>query len=504
MKDVDLEITTCDAGNDSSPHRPKQENNDDCSQCLKKPEDPTNWPRWRKWSIVSCVAVMYMLANFGTIIIVPAVPIILSHFQVSGNLYQPLIVSIWELGEGVGSFVVGPLSELYGRNVVYHGGNILFILCSVAAALSHNVSMLVAFRFINGMAVTSLTLAPSIIGDLFVQEERGAAMAVAIALPLIGPCVAPIVGGFVNSALGWRWTIWIMAIAVGSVSLLSLAVFKETYRFKIQQQSRKSTEKKQDRGDGNHNIPSSSSHPSAPRDTILKSIVRPARILFSSPVVLVTSLYTALTYGISYLILTTLAEIMQKTYGFGEGPVGITFLGRAIGNIVGLCVYGLVSDRYVKHRREMEGESKPEHRLPLMIFGTAMLPIGLLLYGWPADKHVHWIVPLIGTGIIGFSMLLTKLPTENYLVDAFDEQGVSASALSANATLCALFGAFFPLAGPSLNHSLGLGWGNSLLAFLSLIFLPLFTLLWLHGEGFRKLGWGYLRRTTTTANLTEG
>lgn len=497
MKDDDLEITTCDAGSNSSAHRPEQANEYGRSQSLEKPGDPTSWPCWRKWSIVICVAVMYMLANFGTIIIVPAVPVILSHFHVSGNLYQPLIVSIWELGEGVGSFLVGPLSEQYGRNVVYHGGNILFILCSVAAALSQNIPMLVVFRFINGTAITSLTLAPSIIGDLFIQEERGTAMAVAIALPLIGPCVAPIVGGFVNSALGWRWTIWIMAIAVGSVSLLSLAVFKETYRFKIQEQTRKSTEKSQDRKDGNRRNSSSSDHPSTPRDTILQSIVRPVRLLFSSPVVLVMSLYTAITYGISYLILTTLAEIMQKTYGFGDGPVGITFLGRAIGNIIGLCIYGLVSDRYVKHRRAIEGESKPEHRLPLMIFGTAMLPIGLLLYGWSAEKHVHWIVPLIGTGIIGCSMLLTKLPTETYLVDAFNDQGVSASALSANATLCALFGAFFPLAGPSLNRSLGLGWGNSLLAFLSLMFLPLFTLLWLHGEGFRTLGWGYLQRSNT-------
>ncbi|KAE8331001.1 hypothetical protein BDV39DRAFT_169754 [Aspergillus sergii] len=167
--------------------------------------------------------------------------------------------------------------------------------------------MPVALRFINGMAVTSLTLAPSIIGDLFVQVERGTAMAVAIALR--AP-VAPIVGGFVNGALSWRWTISIMAIAVGSVSLLSLAVFKETYRFKIQQTSPKSTERPQDRSDGNNQNTSSSDHPSAPRDIILQSIVRPVRLLFSSPAVLVMSLYTALRYGISYLILTTLAEIM--------------------------------------------------------------------------------------------------------------------------------------------------------------------------------------------------
>lgn len=87
--------------------------------------------------------------------------------------------------------MVGPLLELYGRSIVYHSGNILFIICSVAAALSINVSMLVAFRFINDIAITSLTLAPSIIGDLFIMEEHGAAMALAIALSLIWTICGP-------------------------------------------------------------------------------------------------------------------------------------------------------------------------------------------------------------------------------------------------------------------------------------------------------------------------
>ncbi|OOG00374.1 hypothetical protein ASPCADRAFT_37189, partial [Aspergillus carbonarius ITEM 5010] len=127
-----------------------------------------------------------------------------------------------------------------------------------------------------------------------------------------------------------------------------------------------------------------------------------------------------------------------------------------------------------------------EDRLPLMLLGTILLPTGLLLYGWSSHFHTHWIVPLLGTGIVGTSLILTRLPTENYLVDAFNPHGTSASVLSANATLSALFGALFPLAGPSLYRALGVGWGNSLLAFISLGFLPLFMVLWVYGERLRE------------------
>ncbi|EED20069.1 bicyclomycin resistance protein, putative [Talaromyces stipitatus ATCC 10500] len=484
----DSEIIAYDADNNFTPQPLVKEKDEEIVPLPEQWDDPTAWPLWRKWSIVICVALMYMLANFGTIIIVPGVPLILSEFNESGKLYQPLIVSIWELGEGVGSFLVGPLSERYGRKIIYHIGNAIFILCSVASALSVNVSMLVAFRFINGMAVTVLTLSPSIIGDLFVREERGTAMAVAISVPLIGPCVAPIVGGYVASALGWRWAIWLIAIAVGCVSMFSLLVFKETYKSKIQEkQSRRNP------NSGPDSPPAQEiARNESPQETKLQSFLRPVRLLFSSPVVLVTSLFTSLIYGFSYLILTTLAEIMQETYGFGSGPVGLTFLGRAIGNLIGLALYGLTSDRYLEYRRRKAGNSIPEDRLPLMILGTALLPVGLFLYGWSAHFHVQWSVPLIGTGIVGLSMLLTKLPTDNYLVDAFAPQGTSASILSADATLKALFGAIFPLLGPSLYRNLGLGWGNSLLAFIGLVFLPLFIILWREGQELRTEGWGYL------------
>jgi len=138
--------------------------------------------------------------NFGTTTIVPAVPLSsrIPHHQRS--LSDPDRLHL-ELGEGVGPFFIGPLSERYGRMPIWHGGNILFILCSVGAALSINISMLVAFRFSTVSPVSRLPW-PEYCGCIFRREERGMAMSIALALPLIGPFVAPIVGSYIADYLG--------------------------------------------------------------------------------------------------------------------------------------------------------------------------------------------------------------------------------------------------------------------------------------------------------------
>lgn len=149
-----------------------------------------------------------------------------------------------------------------------------------------------------------------------------------------------------------------------------------------------------------------------------------------------------------------------------------------------MVLYGLVSDRYMKYRKAKNGASKPEDRLLLMVLGSVALPLGLFLYGWSAQKHLHWIVPIIGIAVVGFSMLLTILPTENYLVDLYELHG--ASAVAAGVIVRALFGALFPLVGPPIYSRLGLGWGNSVLAFITMGFVPVLFLLMHYGERVRR------------------
>lgn len=70
-----------------------------------------------------------------------------------------------------------------------------------------------------------------------------------------------------------------------------------------------------------------------------------------------------------------------------------------------------------------------------------------------------------------------------YLVDAFTLH--AASAMAANTVLRSTFGALLPLAGPKMYATLGLGWGNSLLAFIALALCPMPWFFLKYGERIR-------------------
>lgn len=76
------------------------------------------------------------------------------------------------------------------------------------------------------------------------------------------------------------------------------------------------------------------------------------------------------------------------------------------------------------------------------------------------------------------------MTVSTYLVDAYTVY--SASAIAANTVLRSLGGTVLPLAGGRMYATLGLGWGNSLLAFIALAMAPLPLVFYLYGERIRK------------------
>lgn len=233
----------------------------------------------------------------------------------------------------------------------------------------------------------------------------------------------------------------------------------------------------------------------SPRDFFMRSIIRPAKMLVRSPVVLMTSLFVGLVYGYLYLLFTTFTLVFQQNYGFSSGSVGLTFLGIGVGSFIGLIFFAWSSDRTLKKRTAQadtialaEGKEsagmKPEYRLDLMLPTYALIPVGLFIYGWTANYHVHWIVPIMATSLIGVGNLSVFMCITTYLVDAFTIY--AASALAANTVIRSLMGAVLPLAGEKMYLTLGLGWGNSLLAFLAIAFLPIPYVLNRWGEVIRK------------------
>jgi hypothetical protein len=172
------------------------------------------------------------------------------------------------------------------------------------------------------------------------------------------------------------------------------------------------------------------------------------------------------------------------TYQFSTEEEGLAFLGLGVGMIIGIALFAILSDKILRQPRGGT-LARPELRLLLMVWSSPLVPIGFFWYGWSAQAKIHWIVPIIGTAVIGIGAFLILMPAQLYLVDAFGAEG-AASALAVNTGLRSLFGAVLPLAGPPLYSRFDLGWGNSVLAFIALAFVPVPFVLYKYGETLRK------------------
>ncbi|KAB8233933.1 MFS transporter [Aspergillus alliaceus] len=445
------------------------------------PANPRNWKRGRKLIHILALSAITLYANLAAIMFAPAAQQFAMEFRVTSGIVATLTVTIFILGFAIGPLLLAPMSELYGRLIIYHVCNVVHFAFTIGCALSTNTTMFIIFRFICGCAASSsMSIGGGTIADLYTEAERGKAMALYGIGPLLGPVIGPLIGGFVAQSLGWRWTFWLILILSGATSLLTLIVMRETYEPALLE--RKAARLRKATGNSELRAQTSNKRLNS-RQLLGRAVIRPAKILLLSPIALLLAIYTAFMFGLVYLLFTTFPVVFQMTYGFSIGITGLAYLGLGLGMMLSLILFGVLSDRLL-HQPRGATIARPELRLLLMVWLSPVVPIGFFWYGWSAEAKVHWIVPILGTFFIGITIFLILIPSLIYLIDAFGPEA-AASAVAGNMVLRSLFGTFIPLAGPYLYKSLGLGWGNSLLAFISVAFVPVPFFFYKYGERLR-------------------
>ncbi|ETS87248.1 hypothetical protein PFICI_01076 [Pestalotiopsis fici W106-1] len=445
------------------------------------PQNPRNWPSLKRNSHVVFISLFTLYGNLASTMFAPGAGELVQDFGITSSVLAAFTVSIYLVGYGIGPLVISPLSEVYGRLPIVHICNVVFIAFTIGCAASTNTAMFFVFRFIAGSACSApMTIGGAVIADVTTPEKRGKAMSVWAMGPLLGPVVGPIIGGFVAQRLSWRWSFWIIAILAGVVFVLSFIVMRETNAAILLQ--RKAAKINREKGEKYLVVEGDTQQ--AARQIIIRAILRPTRLLLFSPIVTLLSLFSAFVFSLIYLLFTTFPSVFETQYGFSVELSGLAYLGLGIGFCIGIIGFGATNDR-IYNKLKGEGEGTPEMRLPTMMWVSPIVSAGFFWYGWTAYYHVHWIAPIIGTSLIAIGALFVIMPSQLYLVDAFGPQA-AASALAANLVVRTLSGAFLTLAGPPLYSSLGLGWGNSLLGFLGLLFVPIPWLFYRYGKTLRE------------------
>lgn len=159
-------------------------------------------------------------------------------------------------------------------------------------------------------------------------------------------------------------------------------------------------------GDGRWKAPIEKSDKSVFR-TVGYSLLRPFQILAFEPMALILDLYSAILLGILYLFFGAFPFVFEGVYGFNLWQTGLTFLGMLLGMFSGAMMSGVwvkVRVKLIENNARItgiEGKSEPEYRLPPVIIGSVLVTIGLFWFAWTSFPWVHWIMPIIGSGIFG-------------------------------------------------------------------------------------------------------
>ncbi|KAI1196153.1 major facilitator superfamily domain-containing protein [Nemania serpens] len=433
------------------------------------PFNPRSMNQARKWILlvvvcfgslcVTCISSIYS-ATYGQMN---------AEFGISDELGTAGL-SLFVLGIALGPLVLGPLSEFYGRRPVYLVSWSLFVIWLIPSAVAQNIATMLVARFLDGFTGSAfLSVIGGTVSDVFPREQIQAPMILISMSPFVGPSLGPLLGGFINYYSSWRWTYYVLIIWAAAILLALFLFAPETYHpIRLREKARKL---RKETGDDRWKSPIEKSTKSVPA-TIGLNLLRPFQLLLFEPMCLLLSLLSAVLLGIIYLFFGAFDLVFGNVYGFNLWQTGLSFLGLSIGMVIGSLtstpLWGHVYDGLV---RRNGGTPEPEFRLVSTIAGALLAPIGLFWFAWTCFPWVHWILPIIGSGIFGCGVLWTFSGIFTFLVDTYPLY--AASALAANSFLRAIFAAAFPLFGRQLYNGLGYHWASSLLGFVAVAMAPL-------------------------------
>ncbi len=266
-----------------------------------------------------------------------------------------LAISLFMLITAGLQLLIGPLSDLYGRRPILLWSLALFTAASLGTALAPDFTSFMVFRILQTSVIAGNVLSRAIVRDTSPPNEatsRLATIGMAIAL---GPMVAPVVGGFLDQAFGWRASLWVFTVLGGGLFWLCWRDVGET-----------NTRRGQGVAAQFRNYP-----------TLLRDV------RFWS-----YTLSMGLGIGIFSAFLAGTPILGQAVFGLSESSIGA---------LVGLPPLGFVAGSFVSRR--LGGRVAPAQ---MVLAGrlVSALGLGAALLLWSLDPGATWrfflLMPVIG------------------------------------------------------------------------------------------------------------
>ncbi|KAK4113312.1 multidrug resistance protein [Canariomyces notabilis] len=397
-----------------------------------------------------------------------------------------LTITAYLVLQGIAPALFGDIADLVGRRPSFLVMFAVYTVANIGLALQHSFAALLALRMLQSLGC-SATVAVSYgaIADVATAADRGGMVGVAMIATNLGPVIAPVIGGGILTAAGWRWIFWFLAVCGVVVLGLMVLLLPETARNVV------------GNGDvvpeawrrplltvlGAVNIPKAASYRGGMRiEKTQKRIPNPlrsVRLLFhkdASVVLLLSGVF----YMVYYCLQASISVLFREIYHFKDDIIGACYLAIGCGVAVGGYLNGRLLDwKYKQTAKEIGHEINrtksddmdnfpiEKARLRLIVWMHLVHLAVLIGYGWMLESRVHVSGPLIVSFILGLLETCLVQTYNTLLVDIFQESP-SAAAASGNIVRCALSAGGIAAMEP-LMRSLGIGWYFTLLATVSVL-----------------------------------
>ena len=168
---------------------------------------------------VIVIASIMALNPLAMDMMLPALPNIASAFHIVIANRPQAVLSTFLIGFGVGQFVMGPLSDRFGRRPVLVDGMALYCVASVIAITAASFETLLLARVLQGLGTAATrVIATSIVRDCYAGRRMASVMSLAIMVFIAVPVIAPSLGQAVMLLTQWRG-IFIVLMLYGVLAL---------------------------------------------------------------------------------------------------------------------------------------------------------------------------------------------------------------------------------------------------------------------------------------------
>ncbi|KAL1975107.1 hypothetical protein VTN31DRAFT_3499 [Thermomyces dupontii] len=400
------------------------------------PNDPLQWPNWKKNAILIICALYSFLGNSALTGPSVYIAIYAEQFGVSEARASALI-SYPNLAFGFGNFFLVPLYLKFGRRPVMLISMAFFLGGLIGASQANSYNSLMVSRVMQGFGSGVCEALPvQLVNDIFFLHERGKRLGYYTICLCLG-AVAPLWAGYMLAGgYSWRLFFYVVIAVQGALFIAAFLFVEETsYKRELPKVSPEGSTV------GDNEKLQEPTHtetvtPIPERKTFLQTLsplgkydpevsffMTMIRSFTYFPIPAVFWVIT--TYGI-YIGLGAFSfnyvfplKIMEEPYNWSETNSGLIAVATLIAYALALP-FTTTSDRLAAYlTKRNNGIRESEMRLGVLLFPMLIAPAGLVVFGFTAERNLHWIGYFAGVAMDQFASYWYFTFTLAYAVDSY-------------------------------------------------------------------------------------